>query len=491
MDLQFRKEPISYLRTVTNDIQTQEQTQEVRLPDGMPDIGHVIASWAQVVIRGKEWRGGSAGVNGGVMAWVLYAPEDGSEPQCVDTWLPFQMKTDVDGTLQDGTICAVPLLQNVDARSVSARKMMVRSSVSMLMCVQVRDKVEVGLPDDLPDDVCILKNMYPMMLAAEYGEKAFSIEESLELPAAMPAPEKLVYYKLYPEVTEQKIMTDKLVFRGVAKLHLLYMDARGQLHHWDGELPISQYSELSRDYTENASAVLQHVVTNLELVNGQDNKQVLKAGLLCQYVVYDRTEVSVVEDVYSPRRQISPHTEYLRLPAILDTMSETVPVRQGVENAVLDAMFCPDMPRIYRDEDGISADLSGTFYALISDEEGRLQGTVQPWEERKALPADPNVMTEMALGHGAVTVAGSNLEVELPMTVRYLADQEMTVITGLELGELQESNPERPSLILCRRGEQSLWDIAKQTGSTVESIQQANGLTQEPDPDKMLLIPIL
>lgn len=330
-----------------------------------------------------------------------------------------------------------------------------------------------------------------MMLPSEYGEKAFSVEEILELPATMPAPEKMVYYKLCVEVAEQKILTDKLVLRGNAKLHLLYMDNQERLHCWDGEIPISQYSELSRDYTESAFAVLQHVVTNLELENGQDNKPVLKAGLLAQYVIYDRTELSVVEDAYSPRRQLIPHTEHLRLPAVLDTVFETTYAKQTVDNTVLDAVFCPDMPRLYRDADGISADLSGTFYTLISDEGGHLQGLVQPWEERKNLLADPNVVTELTLGHGSVAIAGGNLEAEVPMTVRYLADHEMTVITGMELGELQDSDPERPSLILCRRGEQSLWDIAKETGSTVESIQLANGLTQEPEPDKMLLIPIL
>ena len=490
MDLQFQKVPISYMRTVSNEIQTQEQTQEVRLPDGMPDVGHVIASWAQVLVRGKEWRGGSAGISGGVMVWVLYAPEDGSAPQCVDVWLPFQMKVDVDATQQDGTICAMPLLQNVDARSVSARKLMVRSGVSMLMCVQTRDKAETCIPDDLPEDVCVLQNMYPMLLAKEFGEKAFVIEENLELPGNIPMPGKLVYYKLHPVITEQKIMTDKLIFRGMAKLHLLYMDAQGELHNWSGEVPFSQYSDLSRDYVDTAVAVLQPVVTSLE-VEYADGRLLLKAGILAQYTVYDREEVTVVEDAYSPRRKIAPHTEYLRLPAILDTMSETVYVQQLAENPLVDAMFCPDMPRLYRDDDGIRADLSGTFYALDRTDEGQLQGTTKTWEESKLLQADPNVVTEVVMGYADVSVSGNKMESELPMTVRYLADHEMPVITGMELGELRESDPERPSLILCRRGEQSLWDIAKHTGSTVEIIQKANGLTQEPEPDKMLLIPIV
>ena len=59
MELQFEKKLIPCLRTVMRQVQTQEQTQEeVRLPEGMPDIGRVLSSWGQVLIRGKEWRSG-------------------------------------------------------------------------------------------------------------------------------------------------------------------------------------------------------------------------------------------------------------------------------------------------------------------------------------------------------------------------------------------------------------------------------------------------
>ena len=39
-------------------------------------------------------------------------------------------------------------------------------------------------------------------------------------------------------------------------------------------------------------------------------------------------------------------------------------------------------------------------------------------------------------------------------------------------------------------GQESLWDIAKATGSTVEAIMEANHLSETPAPDTMVLIPI-
>jgi hypothetical protein len=43
---------------------------------------------------------------------------------------------------------------------------------------------------------------------------------------------------------------------------------------------------------------------------------------------------------------------------------------------------------------------------------------------------------------------------------------------------------------LRRAGDEGLWAIAKDYGSTVQAIREANQLTEEPENGQMLLIPI-
>ena len=53
----------------------------------------------------------------------------------------------------------------------------------------------------------------------------------------------------------------------------------------------------------------------------------------------------------------------------------------------------------------------------------------------------------------------------------------LEMVTGIRAGELRESDPERPSVIIrAKRGEETLWDIAKVCGSTVSAIQRLNKL---------------
>ena len=76
------------------------------------------------------------------------------------------------------------------------------------------------------------------------------------------------------------------------------------------------------------------------------------------------------------------------------------------------------------------------------------------------------------------------------MSLQTMNTQGFSMITAMETGEERQPDPNRPSLILRRAGESRLWDIAKSAGSTVEAIRSANGLTGEPNPEQMLLIPV-
>lgn len=495
MELQFEKKQIPCLRSVVRQVQTQEQTQEVRLTEGMPDIGRVLSCWAQVLVRGKEWRSGGMNVSGGVMAWVLYAPEDGSEPRCLDAWMPFQVKWDFPDSEPDGTILAMPKLRSVDARSTSARKVMVRANIGVLGEAMTPAEAVVYEPRELPEDVCVLKNTYPMCLPAEAGEKAFSMEETLHIPDSMPAPARLLRYELRPEVTEQRLLSDKLIFRGTAIAHLLYADAEGQLHSWDGEVPFSQYAELTRDYNDEATATVCMAVTNLEMEQDAVGGLSLKAGLTGQYTVYDCNHIQIVEDAYSPVREVMPQISELTLPAVLDRISDTVNAEQPTENdgdQLLDVAFYPEHPRTYHDEQQMVAELSGTFQMLCRDPEGRLYTQSNRWEDIWSAPAAPNVKANaMLIPTGSYRPGVTGANAQLRLDVDTVAEKGISMVTGLELGEVQNPDPDRPSLILCKVGKDTLWDVAKRTGSTVEAIQKANDLQQEPDGDRILLVPVL
>ena len=72
-----------------------------------------------------------------------------------------------------------------------------------------------------------------------------------------------------------------------------------------------------------------------------------------------------------------------------------------------------------------------------------------------------------------------------------MSESGLTMVSAMELGQQQPQDPQRPSLLLRRMDGSDLWNIAKNYGSTVCAIMQANGLSQEPEQGKILLIPVV
>ena len=109
MGLQFQSNVCRCLKTAAREVRNAELTQEVRLRDGMPDIGRVLAAWGQVMLRSKQWLGDEISLSGGVKMWVLYAPEDNTDPMVTEGWIPFQIKWDVRGDGREGPVRMIPL----------------------------------------------------------------------------------------------------------------------------------------------------------------------------------------------------------------------------------------------------------------------------------------------------------------------------------------------------------------------------------------------
>ncbi|MBQ8768764.1 MAG: DUF3794 domain-containing protein [Oscillospiraceae bacterium] len=498
MELTFSKTACQCLRKAVSKIQTQEQTQEVRLTDSMPDIGRVLGSWGQVLIRSKEWRGSAMAVSGGVMAWVLYAPEDGSAPVSMESWIPFQMHWEFPQTERDCIMNIVPLLRSVDGRSTSARKLMIRANVSVLGQAYEPIEPESWMPENVPEDLQLLKASYPMELPKEAGEKQFQVDEELTLPDTYPEVQKLLRYALQPKILEQKVMAGRLVFRGKGDLKMLYADPDGAIHSWECEVPFSQYAELDRDYGPNSAATIMPMLTNLELMPDEQRRLQLKCGLCGQYVVYDREMVEIAEDAYSPQRQVKTQMQELKMPLRLDRKTESMRTQQQLTapaERVVDVCWLADHPQHRQNADTAVLAVPGQFQVLYYDNAGMLQSGTARGEELWQIPSDPMNKVEAYVQLSGYPVADVN-EQGIALTAQWEAaadvfsEQGLPMLTQITLGEKCEKDPNRPSLILRKAGEQRLWDIARECGSTVDAIMLANNLEDQPEADRILLIPV-
>ncbi len=488
MELQFVEKGISCARRILCQAKEQEQTQEVRLPDSMPEVSSVLGAWGQVLVRSKSWDSQSIGVCAGVMATVLYQAEDGTD-QWTECWIPMEFSWEIPQTQRDGFVLAQGQLRQVDARPISARKLLVRACVNMEAEASVPDQVTVYSPMELQEDISVLKKTYPVTVISQAGEKPFSLEEPLNIPAGSPKPEKILRSLVVPEIQDQKIMAGRMVFRGCANVQLLCRGTDGRVYSQDFSVPFSQYDDLDRDYDGDASVQIWPLVTGME-VEDREEGLTLRAGLAAQYQIMEQCTVEVVEDAYSPHRTVTPSIEQLQLPVLLEQRQETVNAEVSFDcRSLADGVMYPDQPRICSEGDRTQIQLTAQFTGLFYDDEDRLRCENRKWEKSWSIPADEDTKICGTLWpQGKVQRTGGTASGQLMLEQTVTGGKGIPMVTGLSLGEETVPDPQRPSLILRRLGTDTVWDVAKATGSTVEAIEKLN--MPDPSPDTLLLIPI-
>ena len=497
MELPFEKTVSRFWQQKLYTPVMKEETQEYKLPEGMPDIGRVIAAWGQVVLRGKEWRSRHIGLTGGVMVWVLYAPEGDGEVRRIESWIPFNARVEHNHDGEDGVIRAECLLCSVDARSASSRKLMLRCNLGLMVQTLMPREAELCSPGELPGDIEVLDRVYPMILTRETGERSFLCEERLPLPQGSPPLARIVYFRLSPRVAEQKVLGSRAVFRGVGDLHLLYQDDREELHSIDLELPIAQYLDLEGDYEEEAEISNLLCVTSIEVEPDENGELFVRCGLVSQYIVNAPTVIRCLEDAYSPQRELELVRQEVVLPGWLEEQARQIELGERLtgEGIPVDQIFFPEPCMVTRIPEGAEVHFGGSFQTLCRTEEGELMGRQQKAGQSVNLMTSSDTIPCTWLRGGARARregSGWMLEQIMDGKIASISTKPLDMVSGIRAGELRAPDPERPSVIIrAKRREETLWDIAKVCGSTVSAIQRLNKLEREPEENRLLLIPVV
>ena len=496
MELPFEKRQEQFWQQKAYAPVTREESQEYKLPESMPDVGRVIAAWGQTVLRGKEWRSDHIGLNGGVMVWALYAPEDGSGPRRLESWVPFHIRMEHSHDGEDGAIRAECVLCGVDARSISSRKLMLRCQIGVMVQTLVPKTAELYNPGALPEDIQVLDRTYPMVLTRETGEKTFLCDEQLTLPQGTVALSRILYSRLTPRITEQKLLGSRAVFRGVGELHLLAQDEGEKLCSLDIEVPLAQYLDLEGEYEEGAEISNLLCLTSLETELTEGGIRV-RCGMVSQYIVNAPTVVTCLEDAYSTQRELELVRQEVVLPAWLDEQVSEIELGERLtgDEVPVDAIFFPDLPLVTKQPDGVQIRCGGAYRTLCEASDGSLR------EKQLRTSRTEQLMTECDTipctwlrggTHLRREGSGWSMEQRMGLKLDSICTKPITMVSAIRAGDQQEPNPDRPSVIIrSKKPEETLWDIAKYCGSTVSAIQRLNRLESEPEENRLLLIPVI
>ena len=502
MELAFEQKQRSCLKRTAHLSLAQEQTQELIIPDAMPDAARTLICYAEPELQSKTSRAGSLLVTGNLRASCLYADEAGGL-QLLTTDVPFTLKlesSDLQELTQSVVRCSV---RSADSRLINSRKVLLRISVLVQADGYEPWTEEVRALTDAPACLQQKTQSYSNAVPVETAERAFQVSEELNVPEGRAKIVRLADCMLQPVVTEQNLVGSKAVMKGTANLQLTYLDEQNELRTLSLAVPFSQYCQLQGDYEQNEDVEIALLVTGVQLepVDTETGQKLLfGAGILAQCTVIQPQTLTLCEDAYSTRGDFQPQWQEQEYSMRLDAQTLREPIRPSFPaqaSAVLDCRVYPDAMALERTADGVIVHVPLRADTVYTDADGAVQSESFRTEVSCKTALDEDCACEAVFqlqpeGYAAAGSGAVELRYDAVFQLQSFAKQKLQNLVGGTLDLTRQPRAERASVVIRRTGaQQPLWDLAKRYKTTAQAIQTANHLTQpEVEAGRLLLIPM-
>ena len=508
MELELRQVSADTYETGGDITLTQDESAETIVPDYCPDMARVISTEGTVFVHSQELREGRAEITGSVQVNILYTPDGESGVRALELSLPFTVESDNRALSDCEEVAAEISPEFLEARMLNPRKVLTRCRLTSRLTGYRR------APLSLTTDV-VTAEAYPLeklrerrklVLLTNLLRREFQFSDTLILPSGRPGAVELLSVSVTPEVTDTRIIGDKLICKGAFTLSLLYLTEENLCASQTAELPFSQIMDVE-DIPED-SPVSVRVTLNgadIQLDGGDPEGREIGVTLYLEALAAVRREMELdlLRDLYSTAWE----THYDAVPLTVVESWERQTCRQSARE-LLETGMSPDEILSLRV-------LCGTVAA--ASENGRVvlrapvsvrvlyrdEGGVTLVAERRTevrcetdLPDSYQVTAQAGVSEeprGAIGERGIEVRFAVDFRMEAVRASRLLCVTDAELDtESPKDTADAPSLVLRRIGpDESAWDVAKACGSTVAAILDANCLADEAElpRDAMILIP--
>ena len=472
----------------------REVAVEVIVPDTQADVYGVLTAFARCQVKQKTVRKDQLLVEGVVELEALCQEEEEDRWQRVRGSIPFALEVDVPGCREESTVQLRLEVLRCDAQIRNPRKLQLQAQLGLWaqLFEPQRLLVTESAGGGEEEDIQTLCAATELEVLRAVTEKKLVAADELQTGASG----QLLHYTVDWRQEEQRVLFGKVMLRGSACVQAVFFQ-ENQFLQQSYQIPFSQVLECEGlEPGDTVTVEYQTLQTQVTMLEGES------AALSCNLTgavtacVTRRMRFQVLQDLYSTRFETTCRSESLSCPA-WQSFERTVPAEdtcQPQEHAVT-VLDCRARARGFVDEAGRMGGIY-TICVLYCCPAGRIHSAEHTM---KVLCEDPVNARQLSVRAGwkdlTVRAAEGSLYIRFQAVLRGkgLVEQPCSQVIGCTLErETERALPPAGTLILrAVEDQETPWSIAKQYGTRVSRILEANRLEEGArlTPGQLMLIP--
>jgi len=500
MELTLKKQGVDCFDEIVCETIRREETLDSVVPDTMPDISEIVSSSGLVLIRSKDASEGKIRLEANVSAKVLYTPEGGGAVQCISVSIPVSICLENDEIDSYCKCCARLILLSVEARMLNPRKVLVKAELAATISCHKPGRMELcAAPEEHSTSINLLEKKTYITPAVCVSEKSFVITDEHQLAASKPTASEIVGTRVNMSVEETKTVGSKIIVKGSAKTQILYNCSDGVLCAAEFVTGFSQIIEteiISQEPFIDISLMLSG--SYVEIMSDSGGRMVsIELHALAQYVTSERRMVSYLADAYSNTHELEMVPKTLETQVTERTISASETLHETIETpnpvaTLVDFSASAGVAVVSGDKIVVPV----TLCLIYMGSDGVLRSHRKRVETNVETGGDATgtiIAQSASCGNAYATQSSGMVELRVSIEVRaaVCVQKEIGFISEISSGDAEVAQTlTRPSMVLKKASSgDDLWSIAKQCGSTVSAIIDANRLEELETWEKYILIP--
>lgn len=490
---------------------------DFNVPDVKPDMGTIIDEQGTIVIEEIKLLSDHVTIKGMLQFQILYTKEgEEGSIHSMDGKIPFEEIMNLDQASDGDNLKFRYELEDLSTNLINSRKVSVKTIITFQLVVsEIFDaQTAVELRDD---NYVACRNQGMDVLALVVNKKdIFRLREEIALPSNKPNIQQIIWKSVVPQAMDIRVIEDKISLKGEMSVFFIYRgEGEEEKPIWmESTIPFQGYVDCagcSSDQIANIDVNIQSQEMDVKPdLDGEERVIGLETVLELDIRTYEEQHVEVLEDVYSPVKQIIPEKEKNVYDSLLIRNDSKSRVNGKLkigndQSKILQICHIKGMAKIDETEmveNGIQVEgaLDIEILYVTSDDAkpfGLLKGTI-PISQ---LVETPNIDGDCIFDVkscveqiSAVMLDGEEIEVKSVITIGVLVIRKIAqeVIVNVREEPLPEGLIQKmPGMVMYIVGNgDTLWNIAKEYYTTMEEICQLNELPSETvrPGEKLLLV---
>lgn len=460
------------------------------VPDSKPDILNTICTSGVVSIYKKEAQDEKVRLDGAINTYIMYMP-DGTEDTVrgLNTSIDFSENINVSNCKEGMNVISDVKVKSIEGKVINGRKVGIKATLEINLKIYLNEEVEVINEIQNENNIQILKEDLRVNSLLGRGETKIYAKDNIAIDN-MDNLGEILKLQICLVDKDIKISYNKVLAKSELEIKIMYLTEDNRINTTTYKIPVVGFIDIPNVTEENICDVNYEIKNIIIKPNTQDEHSIyveVEIEVVCH--VYEEKQINLIQDMYSPIQNLDFEKKQIMTMTDKQNVTDIKQIRERINLKDIEGLKLIDvdvMPSIINENKINSkilyeAELNLKFIFENSKMQINVKDAKLPFEYtvdnlQNGELLNTNSDMEIKSKDFIIQDGGDiNCNIDIQTNTNMYRTANINMIDSIAENGEREEQDYSIVIYIVKKGD-TLWNIAKEFGSTVDGIARVNGI---------------